>query len=52
MNPEKLAQFTKNQLLLDVATRYLHQITCEEMPKGLKKYMEYGLFPQIQLKVA
>jgi hypothetical protein len=52
MNLEKLAQFTKNQLLPDAAERYLRQITREEMPKGLKKYMEYDLFPQIQLKVA
>jgi len=50
MNPEKLAQFSKNKLLPDAAQQY--QITREEMPKGLKKYMEYNLFPRIQLKVA
>jgi hypothetical protein len=36
MNPEKLTQFTKNQLLPAAADQYLKQIVCKEMPAGLK----------------
>lgn len=51
MDPAKLTKFTKNELLPDAAAKYLQHITREEMPKGLKKYMEIELFPQIHLKV-
>jgi hypothetical protein len=51
MNPKKLTQFSKNQLIL-VADKYLQHIIREEMSCGLKKYMEYDLFPQIHLKGA
>ena len=51
MDPAKLTKFTKNKLLPDTAAKYLQHITCEEMPKGLKKYMEIELFPRIHLKV-
>ncbi|KAG1865569.1 hypothetical protein C8R48DRAFT_747672 [Suillus tomentosus] len=33
------------------ANEYLHQITCEEMPLRLKRYMELELFPCIHVKV-
>lgn len=52
MNPGKLAQFSKNELIPSAANKYLRQIICDEMPQGLKKYMEYELFPQIHLKVS
>ena len=42
---------SKNELIPSAADKYLCQIICDEMPRGLKKYMEYELFPQIQLKV-
>ena len=45
MNPSKLAQFTKKELIPSAADKYLHQIVCDEMPQGLKRYMEYELFP-------
>ena len=51
MDPAKLTKFTKNELLPDAAAKYLQHITREEMPKGLKKYMEIKLFPRIHLKV-
>ena len=51
MNPGKLAQFLKNEFIPSAADKYLCQIICDEMPWGLKKYMEYESFPQIQLKV-
>lgn len=51
INPAKLGQFTRNELLPAAADEYLKQIVQEEMPRGLKKYMEYELFPRIHLKV-
>ena len=33
------------------ADKYLHKIVCDEMPCGLKHYMELELFPWIHLKV-
>lgn len=51
MNPEKLTQISENKLIPSAADEYLRHIIKEEMPCGLKQYMEYELFPQIQLKV-
>lgn len=51
MNPSKLAQFTKKELVPSAAEKYLRQIVRDEMPRGLKRYMEYELFPRIHLKV-
>ena len=51
MNPKKLTQFTKNQLLPAAADQYLKQIVHKEIPTGLKQYMELELFPRIHLHV-
>lgn len=51
MNPEKLTQFTENKLIPSAADEYLRHIVHNEMPKGLRKYMEIELFPRIHLKV-
>ena len=51
MDPAKLAQFARNQLIDTAADKYLRHIVREEMPRGLKQYMEVELFPRIQLKV-
>ena len=51
MNPAKLAQFAKNQLVDTAADQYLRQLIQEEMCRGLKRYMEVELFPRIHLKV-
>ncbi|KAG1789801.1 uncharacterized protein HD556DRAFT_1433541 [Suillus plorans] len=51
MNSEKLAQFSQNKLIPSAANEYLHQITREEMPLGLKQYMELELFLCIHVKV-
>jgi len=51
MDPSKLAQFTSNKLVLTAADQYLRHIIREEMPRGLKKYMELELFPRIHLRV-
>src|SRR5205823_1641673 len=52
MDPEKLAQFTCNELIPSAAKKYVHHITNYEMPLGLKRYMELDLFPRIGFKVA
>ncbi|KIK43232.1 hypothetical protein CY34DRAFT_106542, partial [Suillus luteus UH-Slu-Lm8-n1] len=52
VNPEKLAQFTSGKLIHSAASKYLQHVVEEEMPKGLKKYLELELFPHIHMKVA
>ena len=51
MNPDKLKQFTQGQLIPSAANKYLLHLVCEEMPRGLQKYMEIELFPCLHLKV-
>jgi hypothetical protein len=51
MDPEKLAAFSAHKLIPAVADEYLRTVTRDEMPHGLKKYLEYELFPRIHLKV-
>ena len=51
MDPAKLNKFTKNKLILQAADKYLHHLVDNEMPWGLKKYMEFELFLHIHLKV-
>jgi hypothetical protein len=51
MDPEKLSQFSQDKLVPKVANEYLQHITQNEMLRGLKKYMEYELFPRIHLRV-
>jgi hypothetical protein len=51
MNPGKLAEFAKGNMLPAAADKYLRDVVQSEMPKGLKKYMELELFPRIQMKV-
>jgi len=52
MDPSKLAQFTSNKLVSTAADQYLRYIVHEEIPRGLKKYLELELFPQIHLRVS
>ncbi|KAJ7123914.1 hypothetical protein C8R46DRAFT_928093 [Mycena filopes] len=51
MNPAKLAEFSQQKMVPAAADKYLRTITEEEMPAGLKKYMEVKLFPRIAFKV-
>jgi hypothetical protein len=51
MDPEKLAEFTQNKLILDAAERFVRQVVNVEMPNGLKRYLELELFPRVALKV-
>jgi hypothetical protein len=51
MDPKKLQKFMNNALLPDEAAKYGQEITKQEMPQGLKKYLELELFPCIHIKV-
>lgn len=50
MDPQKLAEFTKNTMVPAEAKKYAERIVNEEMPRGLKKYLEVELFPRIHMK--
>jgi hypothetical protein len=51
MSPGKLAKFSKNQLVNTAANKYLQHIVQQEIPCGLKQYLEDELFPWIYLRV-
>ena len=51
MDPTKLNKFTQNKLVPQAADKYICHLVEEEMPQGLKKYMDLELFPWIHLKV-
>ena len=48
---EKLKNFTRDNTLSASEQKYLHNVVDNEIPQGLKRYMELELFPRIQLKV-
>jgi hypothetical protein len=49
MDPEKLSKFSHDKLVPKAAETYLQHVVHDEMPCGLKTYMEYELFPRIHL---
>ncbi|KAG1717310.1 hypothetical protein EDB19DRAFT_1840448 [Suillus lakei] len=49
VNPEKLIQLSQDKLIPAEATKYTQNLV-EEMPHGLKKYMELEIFPHNDLK--
>ena len=51
MNPQKLVEFSEQKMIPEAAKKYMHRVVDEEMPRGLKQYMELVLFPRIHLKV-
>ena len=51
MDPAKLAEFSQQKMVPEAAKKYLKRIVTDEMPRGLKRYMEVELFPRIHLKV-
>ncbi|KAJ7289852.1 hypothetical protein C8J57DRAFT_1494266 [Mycena rebaudengoi] len=51
MDPAKLVEFSQKKMVPAAADNYLRHITDQEMPTGLKKYMELVLFPRISFKV-
>jgi hypothetical protein len=46
-----MVEFMKGTLLPDLAKRFAENTLNNEMPKGLKWYMELELFPRIHMKV-
>ncbi|KIJ39956.1 hypothetical protein M422DRAFT_257275 [Sphaerobolus stellatus SS14] len=52
MDPQKLSEFTKQKMIPEEANKYLQKVVDEEMPQGLKQYVELELFPRIQLKAS
>ncbi|KIK82327.1 hypothetical protein PAXRUDRAFT_35590 [Paxillus rubicundulus Ve08.2h10] len=52
MDPEKLSQFTSGGLIESAVSKYVQHLVHDEMPKGLKQYLEMELFPHIHMKVA
>ncbi|KAH6889531.1 hypothetical protein BKA70DRAFT_1234948 [Coprinopsis sp. MPI-PUGE-AT-0042] len=50
LDPAKLAQFTQNKMIPEAAKKYTQNMAHNEMPAGLKKYLEAELFPRIHLK--
>ena len=51
MNPEKLQNFTNQSMLPAEAAKYCQNICNDEIPRGLKKYLELELLPRIHMKV-
>ncbi|KAJ6609649.1 hypothetical protein B0H10DRAFT_2225777 [Mycena sp. CBHHK59/15] len=51
MDPKKLADFSAGKLIPEAAKKYAEDVIRDEMPRGLKKYMEAELLPRLQLKV-
>jgi len=50
VDPMKLAEFVKAKSIPTTAEKYIYQVVDEEMPQGLKKYMEMELFPCVQYR--
>ena len=51
VDAQKLADFSKEKLIPAEAEKYLHGAVQDEMPQGLRRYMNLELFPCIHLKV-
>ncbi|PPQ84825.1 hypothetical protein CVT24_013261, partial [Panaeolus cyanescens] len=51
VEPAKIAEFSKTTMIPAAASKFIQQAVREEMPRGLKQYMELELFPRIQQKV-
>jgi len=49
-SPGKLHQLLKNELAAPEAREYVTQITTDEMPHGLRVYLEQHVLPQFHLK--
>ena len=52
IDPAKLADFTAQKMVPTVAKTYGTDLMKNEVPKGLKRYLELELFPRIHMKVA
>lgn len=50
MNPEKLKKLMNNELAADEAREYAKVFVSQEMPRGLKEFLETSLLPRLHLK--
>ncbi|KAL1743271.1 hypothetical protein HDZ31DRAFT_41265, partial [Schizophyllum fasciatum] len=50
LNPGKLAKLMKNELERDEAVAYAQQVVSQEMPRGLKKFVEEEILPRMHQK--
>jgi hypothetical protein len=50
MDPAKLLEYVKTTSIPAAAKKYVRNLVDEEMPWGLKKYLELELFPRIQYR--
>ena len=50
VDPAKIAKFTETNSIPLAAEKYIHHLVDEEMPRGLKQYMDLELFPHIQYR--
>ena len=50
MDPAKLSEYIKKTSIPAAAEKYVHHLVDEEMPRGLKKYLELELFPRIHYR--
>ncbi|KAJ6583707.1 hypothetical protein B0H10DRAFT_1654173, partial [Mycena sp. CBHHK59/15] len=52
MDPEKLVKYSKSTMVTEEMKRFVQNAVENEMPRGLKKYLDVELFPRIGYKVA
>jgi len=50
MDPMKLSEFVQGKSIPAAAEKYVRHLVDEEMPQGLKKYLELELFPCVQYR--
>ncbi|TFY70750.1 hypothetical protein EVG20_g2243, partial [Dentipellis fragilis] len=50
VDPAKAAKFAKQQMVPEAAREFAQSAVQEEMPRGLKKYLEDEILPEFQLK--
>lgn len=50
MDPMKLSEFVQGKSIPAAAEKYVRHLVDEEMPQGLKKYLELELFPRVQYR--
>ena len=51
IDPAKLIDFTTQKMVPTVAKEYGTDLMKNDIPKGLKQYLELKLFPRIHMKV-
>jgi hypothetical protein len=51
INPSKVVEFSQQKMIPAAADKYLRKLIDDEMPRGLKQYIEVELFPQVNQKV-